>query len=96
LLSFGLPLAFLERQKLLQILYDSLPDTSKVLTDKTVISVDCSTGARCIVRTEEGGVYQGDLVVGADGVHSQVRGQMWALADTLEPGLISDREKQGQ
>ncbi|KAL2847542.1 hypothetical protein BJY01DRAFT_234224 [Aspergillus pseudoustus] len=92
---FGLPLAFLERRKLLDILYTSLPDTSRVLVEKSVVSVeqdpDGSTGM--IVRTDDGSTYHGDLVVGADGVHSRVRREMWRLAELEQPGLISPREK---
>jgi FAD dependent monooxygenase len=48
------------------------------------------------VFTEGGAVYEGDLVMGADGVHSLVRKEMWRLADLKQPGLISHREKTSQ
>ncbi|KAF9895146.1 hypothetical protein FE257_000048 [Aspergillus nanangensis] len=34
-----------------------------------------------------------DVVVGADGVHSVVRSQMWQLANTVHPGLVSEEEQ---
>ncbi|KAL2867450.1 FAD-dependent monooxygenase spyC [Aspergillus lucknowensis] len=93
---FGLPLAFLERRKLLQVLYNALPDTSKVLVGKTVVSVEqTATDAAVAVHTVDGSVYHGDLVVGADGVHSRVRREMWRLAEVEQPGLITSREKDG-
>jgi 2-polyprenyl-6-methoxyphenol hydroxylase-like FAD-dependent oxidoreductase len=92
---FGLPLAFLERRVLLDILYTSLPDPSRVLVGKSVVSVeqehDGSNGMT--VRTHDGSSYHGDLVVGADGVHSRVRQEMWRLAELEQPGLITGQEK---
>lgn len=43
--------------------------------------------------TEAGVTYTGDLVVGADGIHSKVRSEMWRIADTVRPGLVTEREK---
>lgn len=43
--------------------------------------------------TEDGAVYTGDLIVGADGVHSSVRSEMWRLADVISPGLITEKER---
>lgn len=48
------------------------------------------------VITKDGCSYEGDLIVGADGVHSSIRSEMWRIADTLEPGLITQSEKNGQ
>ena len=54
--------------------------------------VHSDTGVRVI--TKDGEEFAGDIVVGVDGVHSVIRQEMWALADKLSPGLISDKEKQ--
>lgn len=48
------------------------------------------------VVTSSGQEYTGDLVVGADGVHSVIRSEMWKLADALEPGRVSKREKRSK
>ncbi|KAJ0414741.1 hypothetical protein BJY00DRAFT_305362 [Aspergillus carlsbadensis] len=94
---FGLPLAFLERRKLLDILYTSLPDHSRVLVGKGVVSVEQEHDGPngMTVRTHDGSTYHGDLVVGADGVHSRVRREMWRLAELEGPGLITGKEKNG-
>ncbi|KID82770.1 FAD-dependent monooxygenase [Metarhizium guizhouense ARSEF 977] len=78
--NFGYPIAFLERRQLLRILYDALPDKTRIHVNKTMSTIeyftkDEMTGAR--VLTQEGDVYEGDLIVGADGIHSQTRGEIW-------------------
>jgi hypothetical protein len=92
---FGLPLAFLERQKMLQILYDSQTEKSKILCGKKVTKIE-DFEESMTVYTEDGSTYKGDLVVGADGVHSQVRAEMWRLAEKMQPGIISNTERNSQ
>ncbi|OQD97285.1 hypothetical protein PENVUL_c084G02008 [Penicillium vulpinum] len=89
---FGLPLAFLERQKMLQILFDAQPHKSKILCGKKVKKID-DFEESMTVYTEDGSTYTGDLVVGADGVHSRARTEMWQIAEKMQPGIISNAEK---
>ncbi|KAG6362284.1 hypothetical protein INS49_010514 [Diaporthe citri] len=80
----GYPQIFIDRQMLLQVLYDNLHFKDRVLTRKRVIRVDTVEG--CVhVQTEDGSRYVGD-VVAADGVHSAVRKEM------RRNGLESDPE----
>lgn len=95
-ISFGFPMAFLNRQELLQILYDSFPKKSNIYVDKTVVRVEHKNQNCVLVHTQDGRSYKGDLVVGADGVHSCVRTQMWQIADKLRPGMIPIEEKKGK
>ncbi|CAI7643396.1 unnamed protein product [Penicillium pancosmium] len=89
---FGLPLAFLERRKLLQILFDSQSNKSKILCGKQLTRIeDFEDSVK--IHTADGSTYEGDLVVGADGVHSRVRAEMWQLADEVKPGKISTAER---
>ncbi|KAH2879615.1 orotidine-5'-phosphate decarboxylase, partial [Aspergillus fumigatus] len=83
---FGYPLAFLDRQKLLQILAAGPVQSGRVKLGHQVVNIE-STPDGVTVRTGHGHVYQGDLVVGADGVHSRVRAEMWRLA-TASQGEI--------
>ncbi|KAL3471460.1 hypothetical protein BJX99DRAFT_237342 [Aspergillus californicus] len=76
---FGFPLAFLDRQKVLQHLADSLPDTGRVSTRQSVVKIQQYKNSTR-VYTQDGSCFQGDLIVGADGVHSLVREEMWRLA----------------
>jgi 2-polyprenyl-6-methoxyphenol hydroxylase-like FAD-dependent oxidoreductase len=41
------------------------------------------------VITADGGVYEGDIVVGADGVNSTVRRCMWKDAKSKNPTLVA-------
>ncbi|RAL12872.1 FAD-dependent oxidoreductase [Aspergillus homomorphus CBS 101889] len=72
----GYPLSIISRQALLSILYDHLPRRDRVLFDKKIVRVTSSPKA-VTVHTADGSQLCGDLVVGADGIHSIVRSQMW-------------------
>ncbi|KAH8691172.1 flavoprotein monooxygenase [Talaromyces proteolyticus] len=89
---FGLPIAFLERQKLLQVLYERYPEKSNIILKKKVVEVRPLDHSVCVIA-EDGSVYHGDLVVGADGVHSRVRSEMWRLSDMNAPGMITLGER---
>lgn len=90
--SLGYASIFVDRQMIIQVLYNNLRDKSKVLTSKGVNTVTQSTG-KVEVVTADGETYHGDILVGADGIHSTVREEMWRLADRDIPGYIpaSDR-----
>jgi 2-polyprenyl-6-methoxyphenol hydroxylase-like FAD-dependent oxidoreductase len=81
----GYPLAFLQRKDLLQVLFEQLPDESKVRTSKRVYKVDYST-AGVVVHCEDGSTHSGDIVVGADGVHSAVKPLMLQHVEESKPG----------
>lgn len=71
----------------LQVLYDNIKDKTKVLTNKRVHKVHM-TDAGVTVKTSDGSVYQGDILVGSDGIHSTVRDEMWRIANQERPGWI--------
>lgn len=88
-------MTFLERKLLLRVLYDSYPEKSKIHVNSNVVHVDHLGNDGVVVYTQSGHSYKGDLLVGADGVHSQVRTQMWAISDRMQPGWITRNEKTG-
>ncbi|KAJ4993560.1 FAD binding domain protein [Stagonosporopsis vannaccii] len=83
---------FVDRQMIIQILYDNLRDKSKVLTNKGIAKIKQSTG-KVEVVTENGDTFHGDVLIGADGIHSTVRREMWRLADQETPGYFPESER---
>ncbi|KAJ5693543.1 hypothetical protein N7536_003955 [Penicillium majusculum] len=89
---FGYPIISIDRQKVLEILLNLYPEKSKVLTNKRVSEVRLGEH-RASVLTDDGSMFEGDLIVGADGVHSRTRSEMWRLADDIDSGYISQSDK---
>ncbi|KAL5362265.1 FAD/NAD(P)-binding domain-containing protein [Aspergillus floccosus] len=70
---------------------------SQILCDKEVVRVEFAKEKgdeqeAVLVRTKDGALYKGDLVVGCDGVHSIVRREMWRIAAEQGEGI---EEKKG-
>lgn len=82
---------FFDRQQLIQALYDNLKDKSKVHTCCEVVKVE-NLDSEVTVKTKDGSEFTGNIVVGADGVHSRIRQEMWRIAEAERPG-ISERER---
>lgn len=74
--SYCYPISFLERQKFIQILHDTLKGKDRVFTGKKVVCVEDGK-SKALVKTADGTEYMADLVVGADGVHSIVRSEIF-------------------
>ncbi|OJD30262.1 fad binding domain-containing protein [Diplodia corticola] len=83
----GYPILFLERRDAVQILYDHVRDKTRIRTGQRVNRVELlGDGVRAY--TTNGDAFEGSIVVGADGIHSTLREQMWDLANKLQPGHI--------
>lgn len=91
----GYPDLTLERREFLQVLYDELPDKSKILTGKRVQHV-VDNEDEAYVELKDGSVERGDIIVGGDGVHSTVREVMWNAANKAIPDFISKKEKESE
>jgi FAD dependent monooxygenase len=78
-----------ERRNFLRSLYEQLEDKSKILLNKKVIAVELGEGG-VRVRCEDGSVFEGSIVVGADGIHSRVRKEMQRLAGEMGPKGLMD------
>ncbi|KAF1978068.1 FAD binding domain-containing protein [Bimuria novae-zelandiae CBS 107.79] len=85
----------MERRTFLRIVYDRLPDKSKVLTGKRVIDVE-ETDDGVLVKLQDGTIEQGDILIGCDGVHSRVRDLMWRNANLAVENRITSEEKRSQ
>ncbi|KAJ3952413.1 hypothetical protein N0V92_011160 [Colletotrichum tropicale] len=87
----GYDTVFVDRQMILEVLWRNLKNKDNILVNKKVTKVELEP-SRVKVETGDGSSYYGDILVGADGVHSKVRNEMWRLADVLEPGYIPASE----
>ncbi|KAJ4287846.1 hypothetical protein N0V88_007556 [Collariella sp. IMI 366227] len=76
-----------ERQNLLRVLYKNLKDPSKVLVNKDLVDIKHSPDGITAICAD-GSTYQGDILIGADGVFSKTRAKMWELAEPDLPDLI--------
>lgn len=75
----------MDRRHLIKTLFDNLRDKSRVLTSCPVVKIEWS-GTGVVVETSDATIYHGDLVVGADGLHSCVAQEMQRLGDIDSPG----------
>ncbi|KAK4240606.1 hypothetical protein C8A03DRAFT_13092 [Achaetomium macrosporum] len=90
--NHGSDLLLLERREFLQILYDGLPDKSRIKTSCGVQDIKHVPGG-VQVTLSNGDVETGDMVLGCDGVYSLVRSFMWDEANKSSPDLITVKEK---
>lgn len=87
-----MPSVLTDRQTLVRHLYDNLADKSTVRTSSRVSQIEhTENGVR--VHLADGSVEEGDMVIGADGVHSVVKEQIWKYAEKHEPGTIPESDK---
>jgi 2-polyprenyl-6-methoxyphenol hydroxylase-like FAD-dependent oxidoreductase len=57
--------------------------------------VDCGQDS-AVVQCRDGTSYEGSVVVGADGIHSVVRQEMWRHMELETPGAVSYDEKHSE
>lgn len=91
--STGYGFEFGDRGDYLETIHSNLKDKSKVHASKCIVSVEeFENGVS--VKCEDGSSYDGDVLVGADGVRSKVREEMWRLASPTLPALV-ERDRNG-
>lgn len=82
----------MDRHFLVQTLFDRISDKSKILLAKRVSRIDHSHD--CVsVQCRDGATYTGNVVVGADGVHSIVRNEMWRHMSVADPTSLKKNER---
>ena len=77
---------------LLQVLFDNLKCKDKILTKKRVTRIETVDGCTDVI-VEDGSTYTGDIVIGADGIHSAVRKEMWRNAHESGSNLFHPDEE---
>lgn len=80
---------FIARRDLLRILYRNLKSQDKIHTEMRVAEIVQATDG-VLVKTTKGETVAGDILIGADGVHSTIRREMWRLAAKLQPGAFPE------
>ncbi|KAF7190431.1 FAD-dependent monooxygenase janM [Pseudocercospora fuligena] len=70
--SLGYQMVFIDRQQMVQILYDSLKDKSRGLVNQGVMSVETYPGG-VRVHTKNNDTFTGEILVGADEVPTEWR-----------------------
>ncbi|KAF2494655.1 FAD/NAD(P)-binding domain-containing protein, partial [Lophium mytilinum] len=83
----GYPILFFERAEMLEILYNHLPDKSKILCSKKVVDIQSNSEVATAI-TEDGTKYIADMIIGADGVNSTTRKMMWNMMADTDPDLV--------
>lgn len=75
----------LDRRQVIDILFDNLRSKANIHTSRSVVNIDTlSDGVK--VETADGSVFEGDIVIGADGIHSRVLKEMQRQAEIDTPG----------
>lgn len=85
----GYDLLFTERQKFLQVIYNKFQDKTKLLTNQRVAKIE-ELDDKVQLHTTVGRLFEADIVIGADGVHSPVRKEMWRLAENAGSNVFGD------
>lgn len=81
-----------ERRQFLKSMYGQLKDKSKVRLSKKVMSIQHNDDS-VTVKCADGSEFEGDIVIGADGIHSRTRREMQRYArETGPPGLLGNDE----
>ncbi|KAI9152270.1 FAD-dependent monooxygenase andE [Paramyrothecium foliicola] len=89
----GYDFIFIDRQMLLQVLYENLKDRSKILTGCRVTKV-IESKSSVKVMASDGRQFTGDIIVGADGIHSTIRKEMGRIAaDAALPNFSSEEDE---
>ncbi|QGA18409.1 hypothetical protein EYB26_006094 [Talaromyces marneffei] len=89
----GYPIIFIDRQLFLRVLYDRLRYKNCVLLNKKVDRVELLESGVEVITTD-GQIVRGSLIIGADGVHSAVRREMYRIASEQAPEYFAADEQE--
>ena len=83
---------FFNRQWFLKVLYDQLRQKDRIHLRSRVDRIEPIEGG-IQVTTKDHRSYKGDILIGADGIHSSVRQEMRRIADATDPGYFEPGEE---
>ncbi|KAK8096368.1 uncharacterized protein PG998_014236 [Apiospora kogelbergensis] len=81
----GYPAMFTQRHQLLCLLHRHVQEKDRVHVNRKVTRVDTLDNS-AVVYCHDGSVFEGQIVIGADGVRSTIRKEMWRNADANNDG----------
>jgi len=89
---FGAPYWMVHRGDFHRVLWQAVEHTKPGTIHRACRAIACSgRGDRALLAFEGGGTEEGDLVVGADGVHSRLRAHLFGAAEPEFTGLMAWR-----
>lgn len=89
----GYDTGFFNRYDLLCVLHKHIREKERLLVNQKVVRIDTYED-RVVVQTAAGNVFEAQMIVGADGVRSTVRKEMWRNAELV--GAVPEEDKKGQ
>ena len=90
----GYEVGFFNRYDLLCVLHKNVREKERLLVNQKIIRVD-NYEDRAVVHTAAGDVFEAQTLIGADGVRSTVRKEMWRNAE-LAGVDVPEEDKKGQ
>ena len=87
--TYGFPYYHAHRADLIELLTQNL-DRSRVMMNEKIVTVDQDSGG-VAVTCESGNSYKGDVLIGADGIHSVVREQFFRPDPPRPSGYVTWR-----
>ncbi|KAK2610588.1 hypothetical protein N8I77_004006 [Diaporthe amygdali] len=82
----GYPMIFFERRMVIDVLYRNIRQKDKVLTSRRVVGFQQDEHG-VVVECQDGSVYRGSILIGADGIRSTVARKMSELNGTSKKDL---------
>lgn len=89
----GYDTGYFNRYDLLCVLHKHVREKERLLVNQKVVRVD-TYDDKVVVQTSTGDVFEAQCIVGADGVRSTVRKEMWRNAEAV--GAVPDEDKKGR
>lgn len=89
----GYDVGFFNRYDLLCVLHKHVREKARLLVNQKVVRID-NYEDKVVVQTAAGDVFEAQLIVGADGVRSAVRKEMWRNAELV--GAVPEEDKKGE
>lgn len=77
------------------MLYKHVREKHRLLNNQKIVHID-NLEDRAVVQTKAGDVFEAQVVIGADGVRSTVRKEMWRNAAVAGPSAVPEADKKGE